>query len=213
MSSMARIGGAAALYMAAVYAAMIVLFLGVFDYLDIVDPARKLDLLTTRRGLIEATNLAAYVVFAAALVVFVLGLGDRLELAGRLARVGRATGLIWAGLVMASGLVANAGVERAVALAADDPAAAMAYWAGIETVSDGLGGAAGEFAGGITTLLFSMAALQARFARGAAYLGIAVGVVGIASTLPALYDLGGLFGIGQIAWFVWTGAALMRGVS
>ncbi|MCB1349566.1 MAG: hypothetical protein KDK11_13350 [Maritimibacter sp.] len=210
MADIRKIGGWAALYMAAVYAAMIVLFLVVLDYLDIVDPAEKLDLLVARRGLIELTNLAAYVMFAAALTVFVLALRDRVETAGALARMGSATGLVWAGLVMASGLVANAGLERAVALAATDREAAIAYWASVETVADALGGGAGEFAGGLTTLLLGLASVRAGFARGAGWLGVAVGLIGIVSTLPVLYDLGGLFGVGQIAWFAWTGVALIR---
>ena len=122
----------------------------------------------------------------------------------------RMRALVWAGLVMASGLVANAGLERAVALAATDREAAIAYWASVETVADALGGGAGEFAGGLTTLLLGLASVRAGFARGAGWLGVAVGLIGFVSTLPVLYDLGGLFGVGQIAWFAWTGVALIR---
>lgn len=213
MANIRTFGGWAAFYMAATYAAMIVLFLGVLDYLNIVDPAQKLDLLVERQGLLTVTNLAAYVVFAMALIVFVLALRDRLAPGDPFARIGTATGLVWAGLVMASGLVANAGLDRVVALASADREAAMAYWASVETISDALGGAAGEFAGGTTALLLGWASIRAGFARWAGWLGVAVGLIGLASTWPALYDLGGLFGIAQIVWFAWTGIALLRSVS
>ena len=89
----------------------------------------------------------------------------------------------------------------------------MAYWASVETISDALGGAAGEFAGGTTALLLGWASIRAGFARWAGWLGVVVGLIGLASTWPALYDLGGLFGIAQIVWFAWTGMALLRSVS
>jgi len=37
-----------------------------------------------------------------------------------------------------------------------------------------------------------------------------VGAVGIITIILALNDLTGVFGLGQIVWFVWLGIALLR---
>jgi hypothetical protein len=43
------------------------------------------------------------------------------------------------------------------------------------------------------------------------FLGILVGVAGIASLIPALTDtLVGIFGLGQIVWFIGLGIVLLR---
>lgn len=43
------------------------------------------------------------------------------------------------------------------------------------------------------------------------YIGLLVGVAGILSAIPALGEIGGaIFGLGQIAWFVWIGIDLLR---
>jgi hypothetical protein len=42
-------------------------------------------------------------------------------------------------------------------------------------------------------------------------LGLLVGAVGIVTIVPGLIDLAGLFGLGQVVWFVWLGIVLLRG--
>jgi hypothetical protein len=37
-----------------------------------------------------------------------------------------------------------------------------------------------------------------------------VGAVGIITIIPALNDMTGVFGLGQIIWFVWLGMVLLR---
>jgi hypothetical protein len=41
-------------------------------------------------------------------------------------------------------------------------------------------------------------------------LGLLVGAMGIMTILPAVNDLTGVFGLGQIVWFVWLGVLLLR---
>ena len=85
-------------------------------------------------------------------------------------------------------------------------------WQGIEAVANGLGNANGEILGGLWTLLVSLAALRAGgLPRGLNILGLLVGAVGIISLIPGLTDLlTGVFGLGQIIWFVWLGIVLLR---
>ena len=39
--------------------------------------------------------------------------------------------------------------------------------------------------------------------------GAFAGIVGVASTVPNLHDLAGLFGIAQLVWFLWLGVVLL----
>ena len=98
-----------------------------------------------------------------------------------------------------------------VALYAKDPAQAALTWQGFEVVASGLGNGNGEILGGLMTLLVSWAALQTgMLPKFLNYLGVVVGLVGIASTIPGLSALTGLFGMGQIIWFVWLAIIMLR---
>jgi hypothetical protein len=212
MKNLQKMGGFAALYLAGAYLIGIVLFLFVLDYPSIVEPAQKVALLVDKQMVIYITNLLLYVVFGLFLVVLALALYERLNTASPvIIRTATAIGIIWAGALIASGMVANAGIAPTVALYDKDPAQAALIWLAIESVANGLGGANGEILGGLLTLLVSWAALQvSELPKGLNYLGILVGVVGIISTVPGLSDLAGLFGMSQIVWFVWLGIVLLR---
>jgi len=212
MKNLQKVGGIAALYQAAAYLVGIVLFLFVLDYPSIVEPAQKVALLVDKQGLIVITNLLMYVIFGVSLVVLSLALYERLKAgAPAIMQTATAIGLIWAGALMASGMVANAGIAPVVALYGEDPAQAASVWLGIESVANGLGGANGEILGGLWTLLISWAALRAgKIPKAMNYLGVGVGAVGLISTIPGLHDLAGLFGMSQIVWFVWLGIILLR---
>lgn len=212
MKTLSKLGGVAALYQAAAYLLTMVIFLVVLDYPSIVTPEQKMALLLDHSALMFLTTLLAYVVFGATLVVLALALHDRLKAAApALMPVATAFGLIWAAALIASGMVSNLGLATVVELHGQDPAAAMSAWLVIETIAHGLGGANGEILGGLWTLLVSWAALRtAASPRVHSYLGLAVGLVGIASTVPVLVDLTGLFGLSQIVWFVWLGIILLR---
>ncbi|MEW5870794.1 MAG: DUF4386 family protein [Chloroflexota bacterium] len=212
MKNNQKMGGLAALYLAAAYLVGIVLFLVVLDYPSISDPAQKVALIVEKHLVIYATNLLMYVFFGVFLVVLALALNDRLK-SGSPALMQAATviGLIWAGSLVASGMIANAGIAPTLALYAKDPAQAALAWLGIESVANGVGNGNGEILGGAWTLLVSWAALRrGGLPRGINILGLLVGIVGIVSLLPGLTDLTGLFGIGQLAWYVCLGIVLLR---
>jgi len=212
MKNFQKIGGIAALYLAAAYLTGIVLFLFVLDYPSITDPIQKVAFLADKQMVMYVTNLEMYVLFGISLVVLVLALFERLNAASAaLIRMATAIGMIWASAVIASGMIANAGIAPVVALYGTDPAQAALTWLTIESVANGLGGANGEILGGLFTLLVSGAALQVNgLPKALNYLGILVGVVGIISTVPGLGILAALFGMSQILWFVWLGIALLR---
>jgi hypothetical protein len=212
MKSLQKSGGFAALYLAVAYLIGMVLFLVVLDYPSMTDPAQKVALLVEKQMVIFSTNLLMYVFFGVFLVVLALALYDRLKAgAPAMMQVATAIGIIWAGSLIASGMVANAGIDPVVALYAKDPAQAALTWQGIESVASGLGNGNGEILGGLLTLLVSLAALRAGgLPKGLNILGVLVGAAGIITIVPGLIDLVGVFALGQVIWFVWLGIVLLR---
>lgn len=214
MKTLQKSGGLAALYLAVAYLIGLVLFLVVLDYPGITDPAQKVALLVEKQTVIFSTNLLMYVFFGVFLIVLSLALYDRLKAgAPALMQAATALGIVWAGSLIAGGMVSNAGIAPAVALYAQDPAQAALAWQGIETVASGLSNGNGEILGGLFTLLVSLAALRGGgLPRGLSILGLLVGAVGILSLVPGLTELlTGVFGLSQMVWFVWLGIALLRG--
>jgi hypothetical protein len=211
MSNLQKAGGLAALYMATAYVVGIVMFLLVLDYPNIVDPSQKVALVVNKQALIYATNLMLYVVFGIFLIVLALALYERLRTAPAIMQVATAVGVIWAGSLVASGMISNAGIAPVVALYTTDPAQAALAWLSIEAVASGLGNGNGEILGGLFTLLVSWAALRTgEFPKYLGYLGLIVGVVGIASTVPGLSDLVAIFGVSQVVWFVWIAVVMQQ---
>jgi len=212
MKTLQKSGGLAALYMAIAHLIGIIIFLVVLDYLNITDPAQKVALNVDKQKVIFSTNLLMYVFFGFALIVLSLALYDRMKSgASALMQVATAIGIIWAGSLIASGMAANAGLATVVALYAKDPAQAVMTFQAIEAVTSGLGNANGEILGGPWTLLVSLAALRVGgLPKGLNILGLLVGAVGIITIIPTLNALTGVFGLGQIIWFVWLGIVLLR---
>lgn len=213
MKTLQKFGGFAAFYMAAAHLIGIVVFLVVLDYLNITDPAQKVALNIDKQMVIFSTNLLMYVFFGFFLVILSLALYGRLHsTAPAIMQVAIAIGIIWAGSLIASGMVANAGLAAVVPIYAKDPAQAALLWQGIEAITNGLGNANGEILGGLWVLLVSLAALRAgELSKSLNIIGLVVGAVGIVSLIPGLTDsLIGIFGLGQIIWFVWLGILLLR---
>lgn len=212
MKTLQKFGGFAALYMAVAYLIGMVIFLVVLDYPSITDPAQKVALLVEKQMVIFSTNMLMYVFFGVVLIVLVLALYDRLKSdAPAIMQVASVIGIIWAGSLVASGMVSNAGIKPVVALYAQDPAQAALTWQGIETVASGLGNGNGEILGGLLTLLVSLASLRAGgLPKSLNFLGLLVGAVGVVSIIPGLTELMiGVFGLGQMIWFVWLGIVLL----
>ena len=212
MKILQKFGGFAALYMAITHLIGIVIFLVVMDYASITDPVQKVALNVDKQIIVFSTNLLMYVFFGFALISLTLALCDRLKSgAPALMQVAAVIGIIWAGSLIASGMVANAGLATIIPLFAKDPAQAALTWQGIEAVTSGLGNANGEILGGTFTLLVSLAALRSGGLHKALnILGLVVGGVGIITIIPVLTAFVGIFGIGQIVWFVWLGIVLLQ---
>lgn len=212
MKTLQKVGGFSALYMAVSHLIGIVIFLVVLDYLNITDPTQKVALNVEKQTVIFSTNLLMYVFFGFALIVLSLALYNHLKSnAPALMQMATVIGFIWAGSLIASGMIANAGLAMIVSLYAQDPSQAALTWQGIEAVAGGLGNANGEILGGFWTLLISLASLRTGWLpKGMSILGLFVGAVGIVTIIPPLNALTGIFGLGQIVWFIWLGIVLLR---
>jgi hypothetical protein len=211
LKSLQKAGGIAALYLAAAYLAAMPFFLLVVNLPGLVDPLQKAAALVAHRNGLYTMELVVYVFFGLVLAVLATALKERLKAgAEALMKVATPIALIWAGLLIASGMIYNVGVGPVAALYGKDPAQAASLWAAIDLVSSGLSGN-GEVLGGAWMLLVSIAALKSGgLPRALNILGLVVAAVGIASVVPVLQDLASAFGLGQVLWFSWMGAVMLR---
>lgn len=215
-STLQRAGGVAALVTAGTYLVgfgVVGAYLAPRGFLEAqARPADSLAFLLDHQASLYAWYLVLYLVGGAALVSLVLALHDRLRTAaGALSQTAGVFGLVWAGLLLASGLVALVGQRAVIDLAATDPATAVSTWASVGVVHDALGGGL-EIVGAAWVFLVSLAGLRTGgLGRGLSALGIAVAVAGAWTLLPPVADgAAAVFGLGFIVWFVLAGVTLLR---
>ena len=203
-------GGFAALYAGAAYIVGMMGFLLVVGWPD--DPFQQVAVLVNNQVSLHILYIIVYQVWAVFLVVLTLALYERLRAdSPAMMQTATAIGIIWATVVIASGMIFNIGMDSVVKLYGQDPAQATTVWLAIVSVCNGLGGG-NEILGGIWMLLISWAALHAEgLPKALSYLGIVVGAAGILSALPGLGDVGLVFGLVQIVWFIWLAIFMLRG--
>jgi hypothetical protein len=208
-----KTAGIAALVAASTFIFGIALFATVLSDYTTGDPTpgESVAFLVDNQAALYIWNLVIFIVFGIALVPVVLALRERLHAPARaLSQAAGAFGLIWAGLVVAAGMVSNIAIGTVADLYDTDPARAETVWSALDSVQNGLGGG-NEIAGGIWVLLVSWAALKtATLPRTLNYLGLAAGIAGLITVIPALEAVGAVFGIGLIVWFVWIGVILVQ---
>ncbi|MFZ0160023.1 MAG: hypothetical protein WAL50_13425 [Kineosporiaceae bacterium] len=206
-----RAGGLAALYLALAYLAAMPFFLLVVDYPKATTAAEKVASIVRNYQSMYTMYLVTYVFLGVVMAVLVLSLSERLRRGSELgARVATVLGLTWSIALILSGMVFNHGMGTVVSLAEQSPEQAASAWQVIEPVAEGLGGAGGETLGGLWMLLVSWTALRGRaLPTTLAWLGVSIGLIGLASTVPALHGAAYAFGVLQIVWFAWLGTALL----
>lgn len=173
--------------------------------------AQKLAFVLEKKALFHTTFMFVYIAFSIALVVLAVALHERLkDKSPDLMKIATPFGLIWVGLVIASGMVANVGLEAVAAIHARDVAQAISTWLAINAIQDGLGGGI-ELVGGMWVLLISAASSRsALFPKALSGLGTLVGLAGVLTVIPMLKDLAVVFGVSQIVWFAWIGILMLR---
>jgi hypothetical protein len=218
MNNLQKIGGVAALLEAVTFVVGFALHFTLVasaNYGSLaIDPLENVAFLVENQTVMYVWHFTIYVVFGVFLVVLAQALRESLkDSSPALVQIATAFGLIWAGLVIASGMVANIGADVVVSLYDKDPAQVASVWLALQFVVTGLGGG-NEIVGGLWVLLISWAALRVNgLPKALNYLGVVVGAAGVLTTIPMLSDLGAIFGLGTIIWFTWLGVVMLRGGS
>lgn len=207
-----KIGGAAALVAASTFVFGLVLFATVLADYTTGDPtpAESVAFLADHQAVLRLWNAIIFIVFGVALVPVALTLFHHLKAAAPvLAHTATAFGIIWAGLVLATGMVANIAIGTVADLNDTDPAKAEPVWSALDSVQNGLGGG-NEIVGGLWVLLISLAAIVAgALNKPLNYLGLIAGLAGLITIVPVLEPIGAVFGLGLIVWFAWLGIVMI----
>jgi len=210
-SDLQKLGGIAALIEAALYVTGFGLFLTILDPSGYDGHVQKVAFLADKQVALYIANLLIYVVFGVVLVVLALALHSRLKDGSpAIMQTATAFALIWAGLVIASGMIAIIGNSTVAALFSENQDQAVLLWLAIATLQEALGGG-NEIVGGLWVLLLSWAALRTdNLPKALNYLGVLVGLAGILTVVPNFDVLMDVFGLGQIVWFAWLGIIMLR---
>ncbi len=209
MKNLQKMGGIAALYAGVAYVVGIIGFLLIVGWPD--DPVEQVTVIVNNQLSLHILYLIVYQIWAVFLVILTLSLHELLKSESpAIMQITTTIGIIWATVVIASGMIFNIGMDNVIGLYNIKPAQATTVWLVIESVCDGMGGG-NEFLGGLWILLISWVSLQAgKLPRILNYLGLVIGVVGVLSSLPGLSEIGLFFGLVQIVWFIWLGIVMLH---
>jgi hypothetical protein len=205
-----RLAGCAGIALASIYLIAFVYFGAFWSYPGAGTVVEKFAYLSANQTSFTLITLLMYVVFGVVLSVLVVGLHEKLKPDGNpVLQIGSLFGVVWIGLVIASGMISTIGLSSVIEYSATDPEQAFAAWRIVSLITESIGGG-NELTGGLWVLSLSLVALRARvFAPVLNYLGCVVGAAGVATVYPA-EALTILFGLSQIVWFIWIGVALIR---
>ncbi len=211
LNKLQKIGGVCAILEALIYISAFIFYGAILVYPNAnSSTAEELNFLSDNHLTLSILNLVSYVLFGILLAVLVLAIHQRLKsFSPILSKLASAFGIIWTGLVIASGMIANIGLNSVIEIGIKEPENAMLVWSSVSIISEGLGGG-NEIVGGIWVLLLSIIALKGQlFSKPLIFLGILVGIAGILTIYP-LEIFTEIFGISQIIWFLWIGVFIIR---
>lgn len=209
MINLQKLAGLSVIFQALIYIAAFIYFGAFWSFPQDANALEKMTYLAENQFVFSIMLFLIYALFGVFLAVLVVGLHERLKHTNNpVMTIGTVFGLIWVGLVIASGMISNIGLAHAIDMMDANPEKAFEVWTIIALITESLGGG-NELVGGLWVLLVSIAALQAQtFSRGLNYLGFVVGAAGIATVYPD--DIfTELFGVSQIIWFIWLGITLL----
>lgn len=214
MKTLQKVGGISALTCAGTY----ILALGLLTTIltPMANNSLPFDQFITfflrHQSLIFVWHFSMYLVNGTFLALLALALYQRLKTCTpTLALVATCFGLLWTGLVFASGFITIYGWEIIGKLSSADPAQAATLRIVVDTITIGLD-RSDRFLGCLWVLLTSWAALRTgQLSRPLNILGLVIGMAGVVSSVtPALNELGYAFGVGVIVWWIWLGFVLLQ---
>ena len=210
MSTLRVPSGFSAILLGLIYIAAFVYFGAFFSYPASGTPEAKMRFLSNHQLEVSVVYFSIYILFGVLLAVLVVGVHEILKNASLpMASLASIFGVVWVCLVISSGMIYNIGLDQSVRLLDESPETAFSLWRTVSVVANSLGGG-NEIVGGLWVLLVSLVALKAvLLSRRLNYLGCFVGIVGIATIYPEEV-LAEIFGLSQIAWFIWLGVVILR---
>jgi len=208
-----KIGGIAGIIEAVLYIiGFVVLFFFMAPAMD-TDKTEldKLKFVLDNKALFQYWNLLIYVIFGLVLIPLTIAIHENFKDKSLIGiKVIPILGFIWSCLVISSGMIANIGLETVNDLFTENNTVALTSWRIIESIQNGLGGGV-EVVGGLWVFLISGYGLREKvFHKALNFLGLIVGVSGIVTMIPGLKDVGAIFGLTQIFWFVWIGIIMLK---
>tara|TARA_R110002072_G_scaffold261323_4_gene420109 strand:+ start:4525 stop:5193 length:669 start_codon:yes stop_codon:yes gene_type:complete len=206
-----KLGGFCSISLGLIYIVAFIVYGGILDFpkADATD-IERLHFLSSNYVILSTINLISYVLFGILLTVLVVSIHQKIkDYLPNLSLLASVFGIIWVGLVIASGMIANIGLNSVIEIGIEEPQKAISIWKSVGIVSEGLGGG-NEIVGGIWVLLLSMATFKhSFFSKPLNLLGLFVALAGILTILP--FDLfKEIFGVSQIVWFIWIGITMIR---
>lgn len=209
MRGLQKLAGVSAISEGLIYIVAFVYFGAFWSYPVDSSPSEKMTYLAENQFLFSMMYFLMYVVFGLLLAILVTGLHERLKHTNNpVVTIGSLFGVIWVGLVIASGMISNIGLAHAIDLMDANPDKALDMWIIVSVITESIGGG-NELVGGLWVLLISVASMQEGWLpRTLNYLGCFVGIAGIATIYPEeLFTE--IFGVSQIVWFIWLGIFLL----
>jgi len=206
-----KIGGICAILEAFIYIFAFIIFGAVLVYPSAdASLVEELKFLSNNYLILSALNLIVYVLFGFFLAILVLAVHHRLKQHSPiLSQLAFIFGVIWVGLIIASGMIANIGLNIVIEMGIEEPEKARLIWSTVNIVVEGLGGG-NEIVGGVWVLLISYIALKWQiFSKALNFLGIFIGIAGVLTIIP-LEIFTEIFGISQIFWFIWIGSSMIN---
>ncbi len=212
MNNLQKLGGITALLHSAAYLIGIVMYFAVLSPILDASPSEYVAQLATYQTTMTIWIFIAYWVSGFSMVVVALALYERLKSGNQaIMQIATALGIIWGGLIIASGNLMMHGFDQIPNLYATNPAQAETISQTLSIVGDGLI-SGNELIGGLWILMLSWYALQSgELSKGLNYLGILISVSGVLTMFPPIFEATGtFFGLAMIVWFAWLGIFLLR---
>lgn len=213
MNTFQKAGGAAALAHAFAYLVGIIIAVTlIFPVLD-ADTSGYIEFVRDNQFLMHVWILICYWGSAITVVIMALALYDRLKATSLgLMQVATAFGIIWAGLIIASGNLMLNDFHVITDLYAIDPTQAATTWTTLEAVENGIT-SGNELVGSLWVLLLSYSTLRnGGLPKALSYAGIALAIIGICTLVPDLKSIAGVafvFGLGMVVWSIWLGIVML----
>lgn len=212
MKNIKKIGGLCAILLTLIYLIGIVMNATMLDTSSISDPIKLVEFVMKNEAAMLIWITLLYIVFGFVLSVLSISLYRLFkDTDSLLNQVALGIGMMWSVLVIGSGMVHNIGMEAAIELFANSPEKAGELYRVIQTVHVGLGGGI-EIVGAMWTLLVAVIGFRYNvFSRWANILGVIVGIAGILTIIPPLFDyVIMIFALGQMIWWIGIGINMIK---